>query len=124
MNFESDLAERFFKAFLINVHIKKWEDAFWYILFCAWINDDADESEKAVICRRIAIKCLTRFPTSDKLKTVRADLMRRAGMFSHVLKEYEHFQCGDKTLNKIVRFEVRKARKKDAGCYTLNSVRW
>ena len=123
MSFENDYGERFFKAFLSHVHAKKWEDAFWYILYCAWICDDADDSKNAVICRWIAIKCLTKFPTNDTLQTIRADLMRRAGMFSHVLKEYEHFQCRDKMLNQIVRFEVEKARRKDAECYSLDSVR-
>ncbi len=123
LNFKSGLGKMFFKAFLTYVHSRQWEKAFKAVLSAAWACDDDSDVANAVICRKYAIKCMGKLPTDDTLKIVKADLMRRAGLFSRVISEYEHFRCEDKTLNQVASFEVEKSREKDARCYTLDDVK-
>jgi len=123
LDIHSSLGRNFIKALFIHVYTKNWNSAFADALHAAWACDDNDKDvENAVICRKLAIECMERFQLNDSLKTVKADLLRRAGLFSQVISEYEHFTSNDKKLERIISFQVEKAKLKDTGCYTLDDV--
>ena len=59
---------------------------------------------------------------SIDLKVMKADLLRRSGEFDQVIEEYNDLSLDDSHLNKIIRFQVEKARQKDSKCYSLDDV--
>ena len=56
------------------------------------------------------------------MKTVIADIMRRAGLFKEMVMEYEHIQVKDETLDRVIKFEIEKAKARDTKCYTLDDI--
>ena len=61
---------------------------------------------------------------ADRLpfKTIRSDILRLAGLIDRVVEEYKLFRTNDQMLEKIINFEVRRARRKDAGRYTMGDI--
>ena len=61
---------------------------------------------------------------ADRLsfKTIRSDILRLAGLIDRVVEEYKLFRTNDQMLEKIINFEVRRARRKDAGRYTMDDI--
>lgn len=122
MNITTDLGKQFIKSFLIHAYAGKWEMAFSDIHHAAWACDDASDKKNAIICRKIAVKCSKRFPLDETMKTVIADIMRRAGLFKEMVMEYEHIQVKDETLCRVIKFEIEKAKARDAKRYTLDDI--
>ena len=48
--------------------------------------------------------------------------MRRAGQFEKMISMYETVEFDEELLNKILKFEIEKARKKDSSCYRVEDV--
>ena len=55
IEFESELAKRCYKEYLINLEDKNIYRAFAVILNAAWACDDAQDIENAVLCRNLAL---------------------------------------------------------------------
>ena len=59
---------------------------------------------------------------------MRADILRRAGHFEEVIRGYSNVKFSGKTgnnyevMNKVVKFEVEKAKERDVKCYTVSDV--
>jgi len=121
--FQSELAKRFYKHYLISKADGEKEEAFYAALCAAWASDDERDKEGAVLCRRAAIEevelLLRGNPYNIDWKIQRVDMMRRAGMFEEAVKECATLDMEDETLQKIVALECDRAKAEDARCYTL-----
>lgn len=126
IRFSSGLANRFYRQYLINLEDKNPEMAFQAALRCAWVCDDCGDSANAVRCRLLALlsleEALTRKPGNEDLLLVRADLLRRAGMFQKLQTEYANTRFSSSLKNDILAFQLEKARQLDTACYTVRDV--
>ena len=123
--FQSELAERFFKQYLIQLAEKNRQKAFYAALHAAWACDDAEDVENAVLCRKYALAeldALLEQVQDETLMVQRADLLRRAGLFEKVISEYEDISFVDDTLRRVVLFQVRRAYAQDTACYTVEDA--
>ncbi len=122
--FASDLAKRFYKYYLICMQDREDEDAFFAVLHAAWACDDKQDVENAKLCRKIAISLADKLIESghqkkDNLQLMKADLMRRAGLFDELVDQYASVRFYDEFLNQILDFQIKKAKERDAGCYRV-----
>ncbi len=60
--------------------------------------------------------------SNENLMVMRADLMRRTGMFIKLIKEYSKVKLKDEMLNKIISFEIKRAKRFDTKCYRVEDV--
>ncbi|MBR0224937.1 MAG: hypothetical protein IJL92_02635 [Thermoguttaceae bacterium] len=123
--FESELAKRFYRLYLIKMAERDAKGAFWSSLRAAWSSDDARDSASAVKCRRLALAPLNflikKRPNEDRM-IIKLDLLRRVGEFDEVVAYYATTSFQDKFLAKLAAFEVELARKKDDACYSVDDV--
>lgn len=49
--------------------------------------------------------------------------MRRAGQFDELVEQYASIDFDDDLLNKILAFQIAKAKEKDAGCCRVEDAR-
>ena len=125
IGFQADLSKDFYRYYLINTARQKTNQAFYAILYAAWSCDDAGDTANAVHCRKLAIAEIEKMisQTDDETRKIqRADLLRRAGLFDVVINEYSDLHFEDEMLEKVVRFQIEKAKQKDTNCYTLSDV--
>ena len=137
---KSWLAEKFFKYYIISDREGYVDECMDSALHAAWACDDIKDKENSDYFRELVL------PESEwlidyyeehveeneryedlfkKTMLIRADVLRRLGRFDEVIEEYEDvFFEGedDRMLNQAVAFHLRKAREKDAGCYTFEDV--
>lgn len=126
--FERNLAGRFFKGYLICKQTDDTRGCFFNLLYCAWVCDDTSDSENAKKIRMIALDYLNQLIEEDNeeknnLMLMKADILRRSGEFKRVVEEFKDFIIGDEFLDRIVTFQIMKARKKDYACYTVEDVK-
>ena len=124
--FRSDLAEKFYKYYLICMEDKCVKDAFYAALYTAWVCDDKGDAENAGHCRRCALAELEKLlaepnPPAD-LFAVKADLLRRTGQFDALIAEYEGKRFENDLLNQVIAFQIEKAKQQDTRCYRVGDV--
>lgn len=124
--FQSNLARRFYRFYLINVEDGNHGAAFYAALHAAWVCDDHKDRENAIICRRLALEELDalgdKVRQNDDLMVLRADILRRARLFQQLIREYEFRFWMEDLHEKIIAFQVQKAREGDARCYRVSDV--
>lgn len=120
----SPLAKSFFRQYLIALKEEQWEDAYYAVLYAAWACDDCGDKDHAVACRKLALELMEQLPdgSQPERQVQRADLLRRAGLFSAVLQEYRPEAFTEERLQKILRFQLQKAREQDADGYTIEDA--
>ena len=125
-NFTSHLAELFLRLYLIAREAGKHREAYLAALYGAWACDDEEDTANAAFCRRMAIDQLDEHIMAEgdgeSVMVQRADLMRRAGLFEELLRQYATIRLSEAHLNKILDFELEKAAQRDDRCYTLDDV--
>ena len=128
IRFKYDLAELFYKRYMIYMQEGQKRGAFNSIHHAAWACDDCGDAENAKHCRRLAVRLVDDFidqeprERRDTLKLIKLDLMRRAELFEQAHKEYSGTEFEDELLRKILAFELQKIRKEDTGCYRVADV--
>lgn len=124
-SFASELTQKFYKYYLINLLDENEEDAFYAVLHAAWACDDAEDIDNAVYCRKLAvveIEKLINETDNPTLLVQKADLLRRAGLFQLVINEYSNINFEEELLNQIIAFEIEKSLQEDMNCYTVADV--
>ena len=58
----------------------------------------------------------------EGLYIMRADLLRCSFQYDKVIDDYENKAFSQSLLNDIAKYQVKLAREKDAGCYTVSSA--
>ena len=127
VRFKSTLAISFYRYYMINLQDDKPRDAFFAILHAAWVCDDAEDTESAKECRKLAIPLLAEFKEADPeraetLSLIRADLMRRSSLFEELKAEYTSITYSEDLMNKILVFELQLANRKDDKCYKVSDI--
>ena len=93
----------------------------------AWACDDARDEENAAQCRRLSLPLLSEEITTDDaeretLNLMKADIMRRAGLFDELKHQFASVRFSQDLLNQILEFELSRAEQHDVGCYTVSDV--
>ncbi|MGN0701942.1 MAG: hypothetical protein ACI4KL_02045 [Lentihominibacter sp.] len=128
IDFKSDSAKKFFKYYMINLEDENQEDSFFAILHAAWACDDANDSENAKCCRKLAIPIAEelvdkKVDNADAILLMKADLLRRAEDFEALISEYCDIKFDNDIMNDILTFQLKKAGEKDSLCYRVEDVR-
>ena len=121
-SFKSELAEKFYKYYKINLSDNNEEDAFYAILHAAWSCDDIGDTDNAIYCRKLAIAEIEKIienNDNETLKVQKADLFRRAGLFDALIENYNPLDFEDEILQKIISFQIQKSIEKDSSVYTV-----
>ena len=126
LNLPSNLARRFYKFYRINLADGSHGAAFYAALHAAWVCDDEKDRENAVLCRKLALKEMDALRDqvwgNEDILVLRADILRRAGLFQELLREYESMSWQEALHGKIIAFQLRKARAGDDRCYRISDV--
>lgn len=124
-NFASDLAPRFYRAYMLAAHASDIRQAMQYALETAWLCDDHNDADNARHCRTIAANYMDLLrqdsPEDETLMVMHLDILRRAGRFDDVLAVHSLMnvhQVPD-LIAKLIAFEVEKAKQHDDACYTV-----
>lgn len=125
--FKSDLAQRFYKEYLLKRHAYELEAALHPIICAAWASDDVEDVIGAKECRTVAADLAARILSTQKenrelLLLIRADLLRRSEQFSELQTEYGKLHLSNDALNSILVFQMTKASEADAQRYTIVDV--
>ena len=127
--FLNPLAQNFFRQFLLAKKGEHYKTAFFALLHAAWACDDNQETYGAIRCRRLAVAQLEKWlelPDRDvddeTLMLIKADLLRRSYDFVTVISEYETITMKNEFHQKIINFQLDRAKAEDAGRYTLDQV--
>ncbi len=125
--FSSDLAIRFYRHYMLKKQQQSIRGAFNSLVYAAWACDDAKDKANAVYCRELALEYLDILIAENQgdknLIVQKADLLRRSGHFDAVVKEYTGKALGSELLDKIIAFQIEKAKLGDDACYTVADVK-
>lgn len=125
INFQSELARRFYKYYKINMYEGKIEAAAFSALHAAWACDDnARDKENAIICRKCAIPLFDKMikaghENRETFMVLTADLLRRSGDFEKLINNYSSMRFEEDILRKVIIFELKKASVGDDACYRV-----
>jgi hypothetical protein len=125
-DFKGRLSKRFYRSYLISKELGNTRGCFLNLQRCAWDCDDHDDENSAAI-RRKAVEYADELigrgdEAKNNLLVIKSDFMRRGGQFDEVIEEYSNLIIGEDILDKIIRFEVEKAKENDTECYTVEDV--
>lgn len=122
IKFKSELAELFYKYYLISLESKDTEEAFFAVVHTAWGCDDKNDRDNANICRMIAVHLHPKLRQDENRRVMKMDLLRRSGQFEALITEYSSVKFSQDILNKIAKFQLKKAAEGDTACYTVADV--
>ena len=127
IEFRSGLAARFYRQYMVGLHDNDKQTAFNALLHAAWACDDSEDSVNATACRLKSLPILTEListetENADTLRLMKADIMRRAGLFEELKAEYAGVSFTEELLNKILAFQLARAEEGDRGCYRVIDV--
>lgn len=119
-------AQKMIRKALCCVKSHNYKEAVQSYLYSAWLFDDAGNNELAVMCRKAAVKIIDGHPAAfrgdDNFRVLMADLLRRAGEFDRVVREYEGKAYRSQLMTAIVFFEVQLASAKDDKAHRADEV--
>lgn len=117
------LAEFFLQVYSRRLNEGNFENAFLIALSAAWDCDDRKNTEGATCCRNLAIEALEHVdnPVAD-YDAIKADMLRRAGRFDEVVERFSSYHSDKELINKVIAFQIEKAKASDATCYTMDDV--
>lgn len=125
IRFRSQLAPRFYRCHMIQLRTGSVENAMRRALEAAWLCDDARDTDNAILCRDLAAESMQTLrresPEDETLAVRQLDILRRAGRFDDVLAAHAEIDLQQlpELHQKLVAFEVAKAKLHDAGRYTV-----
>ena len=126
--FLSPLARCFYQHYMICFKSHRKEEAFYAMLHAAWSCDDAGDNVMAKGCRKTAAALAEsllaggKVENKESLLVIRADLLRRSGQFDRLLSEYADCKLSDEMGNRVIAFQLDKAREKKDRCYRMSDV--
>ena len=95
-------------------------------LYAAWLLDDDNNEVQAKKCRKAAVKIMDEHPATFKndpnFKLLMADLLRRSGEFSRVVRDYEGKAYNSQLMTAIAFFEVNLAAKGDSAAHRADEI--
>lgn len=125
ITFKSELAQRFYRYYMINMLDENVKDAFFAALHAAWASDDKEDRENSIRCRNHCLELADKMEEHLDKNTVtvmKSDLLRRNGQYDKVIALYENLSLGEELLDAIIKFQVERSKEKDDKCYTLGDI--
>ena len=95
------------------------------VLNAAWECDDVGDADNAFYCRKKALEEIDKLIASSGKEifvVVKADLLRRTDQFEILIEEYKEKVFSEEMFNKVIAFQIDKARAQDAHRYTVANV--
>lgn len=123
--FKSEFAKKFYKYYLTSSIIGSIESAYCAVLNAAWECDDVGDVDNAFYCRKKALEEIDKLIESSSkeiLVVIKADLLRRTDQFEILIEEYKDKVFSEEMFNKIIAFQIDKARAQDAHRYIVVDV--
>lgn len=119
--FVSDLAQRFYRQYLIRKENNDTENEYYALLHCIWACDDSEDTANAKECRKKAVPLLDEMirdnhRDKDLFNVMRADLLRRSGCFEQVIREYTDYRSAFPAFNAVIEYQVYLSEKQDDAC--------
>lgn len=118
---QNELATRFYKYGLWNLHKKRLVKAYYAFLHAAWVFDDERNKDAAISCRKKAISLFSLIieekSIDEEIVLVQADMLRRVSKFSKVKELLENF-CFHSTDHQVISdYQMMLCEQKDTGCF-------
>ena len=125
-DFKSDLSKRFYKLHMIARESGDLESSFHSLRNCIWKCDDVQD-ELAVEMRKRAVELANELiekdiEDKDILILMKADFLRRSGQFDRLVEEYENITLDDENSDRVLRYQIEKAKEQDDKCYTTEEI--
>jgi rubredoxin len=118
---ENETIKKYYRYGLIHLANNNFSTVFYAFLFGAWISDDYEQKEFAIMFRKKALELYEKIVEKEGKKEgfflVRADILRRIGEFSKVIEEYSDFDSLNDDRVMIARIQVMLAKDKDDRCH-------
>ena len=126
IQFKRELADIFYKHYMVLMHCGRSYDAYSALLHAAWACDDANDKENASLLRSKMVDLFDTLPVSWK-KNINwlaqlADVMRRCGKFDELIERFADFNSNDDIVNQVVAFQIELAQNKDTGVYRVSDA--
>ena len=120
-------ASEMIKKALVCVKDRSYKEAVQSYLYAAWLLDDDDSSdEQAKDCRKAAVKVIDDHPAAFKndpnFRLLMADLLRRAGDFKRVVRDYEGMAYNSQLMTAIAFYEINLAAKGDSAAHRADEI--
>ena len=127
INFKSDRAKVFYRVFLISKEEGNPYSTLSNLINCAWVCDDDGDEENSINLRvRINELFDSLFDFNDKendgVFITKIDIMRRAHLFDELIEELKDKTFDESFYTNLCKFQIEKAKEKDAGRYTCDDV--
>ncbi len=122
--FENSLAKAFYRHHLIMLESGEIMPAITSLLHTIWVCDDAGDENALTLREKLAEMTEARLKNycDPELYIMRADALRRSYQFDRLISEYEGKKFYNKLVDQIVSIQIKLAKKKDAGCYTVDEA--
>lgn len=126
LSMPNELADKFYKLYMIKRDSGNYDDAYSALLRCAWVCDDSRKKELSCLMREKMVKIYDKL--SKKVKenensvTQFADVLRRCGMFDTVIEKFADYEAKDEVIGKVIKFQVELAKNKDDKVYTVRDA--
>ncbi|MBQ3116401.1 MAG: hypothetical protein IJC07_05170 [Clostridia bacterium] len=110
IKFENDVAEKFYKIYLLNTKLNDETASFLALRNAAWICDDAGDEKNAIKCRKEALKFLDvlisiKDNNLEKYILIKMDFLRRCRMFKEVIDCYKEFKFTNESHYKVYNYQ-------------------
>ncbi|MBR4627822.1 MAG: hypothetical protein IKO47_09015 [Ruminococcus sp.] len=114
------------KKALICLKGHDYREALQTYVYAAWLLDDEKLDEQAAACRKAAVRIYDEHPVTFRkdpnFSVLIADLLRRSGEFSRVVRDYEGQAYPSRVMTSIAFFEVNLAAKGDRDAHRADEV--
>ena len=122
----STLCKNFLQFAMICAHKNDKVGEVYSYLHAAWVCDDNHEITNAIALRKQCISLIDKLSIHDSNETfqvIKADLLRRSKEFDVLNEEYEGMKFSNELLNKIIRFQLEKAKEQNSQSYTVSDIK-
>ena len=120
IDFKNYYADLYYKEYKIELLNRRFWGAFYEVFETAILWFDEQDLENATWCSFLALSLFDKFKRGkyieeEKIKLMRAGLLRRTGQFTRLLKEYSSCTFEKRMNNSYLALLLEKAKQKDAG---------
>ena len=126
LNMPNELADKFYKLYMIKRESGNYDAAYSALLRCAWVCDDCGKKELSCLMRKKMVEIydkLSRRVTRNESSVAQfADVLRRCGMFDAVIEKFANYEGKDEVVGKVIKFQVELAKNKDDKVYTVRDA--
>lgn len=127
-----ELAASFLCKAILDRETKEFAAATWALIHAAWVCDDSEQTEEAMVCRQKAADMLLiaeehnqQVARPDGVSTaILADLLRRSGQFEQARKTIEARRdiITEDLVARIIDFETDLLDRNDIACHTIGEA--